>query len=251
MDRREFLSGIAASIASPARATSTHVAALSIGISRYQALPSLPSASRDANLIGAQFLALGFDSAILVDPDAETALRALAYWRIRAKGSKHAVLYVASHGFRDRGETHFLTSDAKVAGQSALASSVSENVALRAVSDAPRNKIFFWDCCREAPGFASKYAAPWKSGIFSPAGTFALYAAQPDAPALDGNDSISPFAAGLARSLRTREANMADVSMAVRRFVVKETQGLQIPWSRSSLLSPVVLNPRQSHQERR
>lgn len=217
------------------------VAALSIGISRYQFAPHLPSCVRDAVLIAGTFKNLGFDTRFLRDPTHSSFLEELARWRLQAEDATLAVVYVAGHGVYSNGQTHVLATDTPASGPALFERSVSEAVMIRAVSDRPRQKVLFLDCCRSYAWWSAQiHAADPPTAL--PAGAHILYAAQIMAPALDGQARFSPFASALYDGLSVPGLDSNALARRVRLSVLQKTQGLQVPWERSSLLRPVTLN---------
>jgi uncharacterized caspase-like protein len=218
------------------------VAALAIGVSRYAQAPNLPSAARDAGLLASVFLRLGFDTDLVLNPSGAELLHALAHWRIRAQASGTAVLYVAGHGFLAGHETHILPADAALTPGHAPQGAIPETLLMRAVSDQPRHKILFLDTCRDLPILGLTNPMERAEASMLPAGAHLSYASQPAAPALDGRDGFSPFATALRDGLAQPGRDMSALARFVRLSVLRQTAGRQIPWDRSSLLAPVVLN---------
>jgi uncharacterized caspase-like protein len=208
--------------------------ALCLGISRYQNAAPLPSAVRDAALMGRRFRALGFHTDVVRDASQREVLVALARWRLRAKGAGIAVIYVAAHGVLSGGQTRFFPADAAV--QMAEAG-LPEHLLIRAVSDVPRHKVLFLDCCR-----GGDFGGAALPAVALPAGVHITYAAQPQAPAYDGEQYNSPFAQALDQALARPGQSLEQVARQTRLSVLRNTGGAQVPWSRSSLLLPLVLN---------
>lgn len=241
MRRRAFLAGLATGGAiPPVMAGATRPpAALCLGMSRYRDGAFLPSAVRDATLMAARFRALGFQTDLVRDASQNEVLLALARWRLRARGSALAVIYVAAHGVQSGGQTRFFPTDAPVRQAGGRDAGLPDHLLIRAVSDRPRQKILFLDCCRGVPGAGAEQPLP---AVALPGGVHITYAAQPQAPAYDGMTTHSPFAAALDAALMQAGLDMAALARRVRLAVLRETGGAQVPWSRSSLLLPVVLN---------
>lgn len=248
MHRRSLLARLAALPLSAAAARVVNaaprrnIAALSVGISSYAHGPALPSANRDSRLMAATFLQLGYETEHISDPSHQEFLLSLARLRVRAEAAWTVVIYVAAHGLMRGGESVIFPRDADFAN-APLSQAVPETVLLRAVSDKPRQKVLFLDTCREVPGFSGCPAGD--CGVYAPgflAGTHVSYATQPGAGSLDGGDGYSPFARGLRETLTVPGLDLAEVSRRVRSDVIRATSGLQVPWDRSSLLEPIVLN---------
>lgn len=258
MRRRHVLQGISSALAAPALCNASAMqpsvsesaspaAALVIGISQYHHMAPLPSAVRDAHLIAASLTLLGFRTQFSLNPTASDLHQTLRVFQHRARHTDLMVVYVAAHGVQIDGGVHMFAADAYSSAQS-----LSGDTLIRALSDQPRNKILFLDCCRTPIGTPRQdFAVQGESGFelnasqpatTSVAGLHVTYAAQPGAPALDGDDAYSPFASALHRALKVPGLDMADLTRRLRLDVVQSTGGLQLPWSRSSLLMRVVLH---------
>lgn len=233
----------------PKRAT-----ALVMGISHYRHLAPLPSAIRDAQLIAASLTILGLHTKFVLNPSLEEMEQALTRFRATSAEADLAVVYVAAHGAQLRGETHILAADTASGPQRAWRS-LSEHRLATILSDRPRQKVLFLDCCRTLPGFATSQVSPGAQGAISApvslAGLHVTYAAQPGAPALDGKDGYSPFAGALYRALQKPGLEVEQMARRIRLDVLRTTGGLQVPWARSSLLAPVVLNQQRRPVQRR
>lgn len=67
-------------------------------------------------------------------------------------------------------------------------------------------------------------------------GTFIAFATAPGKEALDGSGSNSPYTKHLARLIGKKGLPLEQVFKEVRKAVVAETNGEQVPWENSSLL---------------
>ena len=244
MQRRDFVTG---SLALGLGNTPSYAAqnqspvALSIGISNFDNGPNLPSANRDARLMARIFTELGFDSTLLIDVDSHTALLGLARLRLNAVNVPFVAIYVASHGLMAAGQTHVLCKETDFALP--FKTALPESIFLKAVSDRPRQKLLFLDACREQPMLATYGHSSISAPFPKRAGAYISYASQSGAPALDGIDGHSPFAYALARALLKPNLTVSEIALAVRLHVLRQTSGRQIPWTRSSLLTPLIPNP--------
>jgi uncharacterized caspase-like protein len=208
--------------------------ALVVGVSSYENLPDLPSAVPDASLVGASFMQLGFETNMLLNPTKDEFLHGLANFQVSAASAPLTLVYIAAHGGISQGQTHIFLRDAV-----ALSDRIPESVLLHSVNDQPRQRIMFMDTCRDSPIHG---ALPNRPSQQYRAGIHVSYATQPNAPAFDGGASNSPFALALQRALMQPGLELTQLTRRVRLDVIQATQGLQIPWDRSSLLLPVVLN---------
>lgn len=227
----------------PAFGSTMRRVALCIGISEYLDFPDLPSARPDAALIGNTLAGLGFHASLVSNPTHNDILLALAKFRLIAEGADLAVVYVAAHGFMHGGQSHVIPQDGARADGHPRYATIPEAVMLQAISDQPRQKVLFLDTCRELPNGHPIASVPMDAGTPYRAGVHVGYATQPNAPAFDGDQGHSPFAMALNLALTTPGLDLPELSRQVRLSVLQSTSGAQIPWDKSSLLLPVVLNP--------
>jgi len=239
--RRGFLAGLTGlathAVGGKAAALSTQDTAsvLLVGVSEYDTLPVLPSAVRDAALMKVVFASLGFKTTMLINPTRDEFLYGLARFTHQSKSSSLMIAYAAAHGAMIGGQNHIFFKDSQT-----VEHRVPETVLLQAMNGQPRQKVLFLDTCRNSP-------LPNIQGQIDTsqyhAGTYVSYAAQPGAPAIDGKNGHSPYAKALQAALKTPNQTLSELSRRVRLDVLQETNGLQIPWERSSLLLPIILNP--------
>jgi len=243
MRRRDVLAGLPfLASAAPIWAQTTKTshgpkrrAALCIGVSHYAHHPDLPSAVPDATLIGAGFANLGFRVTTLHNPTHHDLLLALAKFRLSAQGAELATIYVAAHGFMQDAQNHILCQDSRT-------QAVPEAVLLQAISDIPRQKGLFLDCCREDPThFQTAQTRPTADSPYR-AGVHVSYATQPQAPAFDGQTGHSPYANALNAALTIPGLELTEMTRHIRLKVLQMTSGVQIPWDKSSLLSSVIFH---------
>ena len=167
-------------------------------------------------------------------------LDALAQFRVIARDADLACIYIAGHGFMSGGEFRYLPVD-HASAQLAL----PERLFLRAIADKPRHKVLMIDACRQVPEALTALNTPQVHSPFSGlAGAYSAYAAQPGSPAFDGASDHSPFADALIDLLGRGPQDIDRFFQEVRVRVIRQTSGLQIPWTRSSLLSPLSLQGR-------
>lgn len=219
---------------------------LFIGVSRYQNLPKLQSAVPDAVALARRCASLGIKSRLLLNPTHQQLVDAVDAFAGLSENAKLCVIYVAGHGLRI-GQGHgLLPVDSRIG----LASDamVSENSLSAALSVPLKQRVIFFDACRDASAAAGAGPVLSDRPAVSPppatlAGQHVLYASQAGAPAFDGANGHSPFATALLANLAKPGLDVDALSRKVRLDVIRRTKGLQIPWSASSLLSPVILNP--------
>ena len=217
--------------------------ALCIGCSNYQSGENLETPRADALEVARHFIRLGYETEVLLDPSRQDILVALAHLRLRSSNAGTCVIYFAGHGVMLDGEVHALPSDFALKDIRAGNGMIPERTFATAISEKPRRKILLFDSCRTNPFVTeAKSALHGSMGLNGLAGLFSGYGTQPGAPAFDGGNGNSPFAKAIIRNLGQRPKQIEDFFKSVRLQVVRETSGLQIPWTRSSLLTRVSLH---------
>lgn len=207
---------------------------LVVGVAKYDHIPDLPSAALDASLIALAFRKLGVDVTLQINPRRDEFLTKLAHFGATGAQNGLTMIYAATHGGMLNGQNHLFFKDSQ-----SISDRVPETILLKAMNTLPRQKILFLDSCRESPiaGADTEHAVDQYR-----AGVHVSYAAQPGAPAFDGENGHSPYAHALQTALEIPGLDMFALSRRIRLQVMQQTGGLQIPWDRSSLISPVVLN---------
>ena len=76
----------------------------------------------------------------------------------------------------------------------------------------------------------------------SPSGTIVAFATSPGKVASDGSvkDRNSPYTKSLLRAIQQPSVPVEQVFKDVRRMVLEETRGQQVPWENSSLIGNFV-----------
>jgi uncharacterized caspase-like protein len=226
----------------PVAGLTANKTALVIGNSIYQNGPDLRTPKNDSEMIANRFEKLGYDTVLLQDATKADLMVALAELRIRSESSNKVVIYFAGHGLQVAGNTHLLGSDSDFSGAKMHDTMVSLHVLVRAISNRARQKLIFIDACRDNPSYSAAGRPQSRHAkSYSPAGLFVLFASQPGVTVFDGIEKHSPFARSFINHMNSG-AEVEDFARRVRVDVIRSTEGLQVPWSRSSLMRPAFLD---------
>ena len=226
----------------PTGVTASDRVALVIGNAAYANGPDLKTPVQDAKVIAKTFEALGYETSVVQNGTKSEILLALAHLRLRSEHAEKVVVYFAGHGVLLDGMSFVVPSDAKFSETNLAKDLIPMNVVVRAISDQPRQKIIFFDACRDNPIYKSTSVKKQISTrSFNPAGLFVLYSSQPGAFAFDGIDDVSPFARAVIDHAG-KDKNIEVLAKRIRLDVLRSTHGQQLPWSKSSLLRPAFLN---------
>ncbi|WP_431269036.1 caspase family protein [Dankookia sp. P2] len=225
--------------------------ALVVGNAAYRLMPALDNPGADARAVAAELSRLGFEGGRvepLLDLDLAGLLRAVREFGERARGAELAVVYFSGHGLQlapapgEVPESYLLPTDARLDDARDLP---RQALALRELlaETAQRSRgavVILLDACRDNPAAArmagqGTRGAQARSGLIPvaqaslPLGTLVSYATSAGALADDGTGRNSPYAAALARHLRTPERDVAQVLRRVRADVLQATAGRQRP----------------------
>lgn len=227
--------------------------ALVIGNSDYAAIPDLPNASSDADLV-AEFLRAedyivehhtdltkrGFEDAlrrVLFDVDSDT----------------NVVVFFAGHGFQIGSENYLVPVDADLdTAYDIPFETVSLGSLVSIVGARARLQVVILDSCRDNPfvgreqltavGSDLRETRTGFASLAAPLNSMLVYSTAPGALAFDGEGSNSPFTTALINEVtQTPDAEVGEVFESVRRAVYNATDGRQIPWDSSTLIEPASL----------
>lgn len=227
--------------------------ALVVGNSGYFFTDPLPNAERDAEAVSQVLVELGFDVIKGIDVDYPDFITLITEFVDKAKESDVAIFYYAGHAVQANGENYLIPVDARIEFGNELRSKTSLdfgtfklNQLLSYMEGQSQTNLIFLDACRDNP-IAKNLAtnlgtrslasgsglAPVETGI----GTMIAYATQPGNVALDGRagSENSPFTKAILNHIRTPGLDVALLLRRVRTDVMAMTNGMQVPWTNSSL----------------
>jgi tetratricopeptide (TPR) repeat protein len=225
--------------------------ALVVGNSAYQFTEPLPNPQHDARAVAAALRRLGFDVIEVLDADVEKLAGRVRDFSRALKGATVGLFYYAGHGLQVNGVNYLVPVDAKLAEEAdATYETVEINDVLKHMERQAKMNVVILDACRNNPlardlarsmGTRSASIGQGLAEIRSGVGTLIAFATQPGNVALDGTGEHSPFTAALLRHLEVPGLDFTDVLRRVRKDVLEETKGKQVPWDHSSLTSALVL----------
>jgi uncharacterized caspase-like protein len=232
--------------ASLAAATERRLA-LVVGNGAYAHSAPLANPVNDANDMTAALREAGFEVITGLDLDKrgfDIKIRDFA----RALGQADvAVLFYAGHGLQVAGRNYLIPVDAQLASERDLDfEAVSVDFVLRQMElgREAKTNIVFLDACRDNPlarslarsmGTRSAALGQGLAQVQAGVGTFISYSTQPGSVALDGSARNSPFTGALAKAVREPGRTLTSAMVDVRREVLAQTGGKQVPWDHSAL----------------
>jgi uncharacterized caspase-like protein len=221
--------------------------ALVVGNTHYQHSAALSNPVNDANDIAAVLKSLGFEVLLGLDLDKRAFdLKVRDFARALAQADT-ALFFYAGHGLQVSLQNYLIPIDAAIEGEPDLDfEGVRLDLVLKHMELDREGKtdIVFLDACRDNPFTANlartmgtravslgRGLAPVQTGV----GTFIAYSTQPGNVAADGTGRNSPFAAALKRHMAEPGRNLTAIMIDVRKDVLEETHGRQVPWDHSAL----------------
>jgi TPR repeat protein len=227
--------------------------ALVIGYGEYGTAADLPNAIADAKLVADMLERAGYSVAEhynLSKRGFEAALRQALY---EMEFGAEFFFYYAGHGVQIGNGNYLIPTD-MVPGSvhDVPMSTVSLSGIMAATGARSRSVTVVLDSCRDNPfprqqGAVTLDGTPQslRSGFTAPdtpINSLLIFSTSPGALALDGENANSPFTRAFVDVLSDNPERPIDELMKdVRRRVYRTTQKLQVPWSSSSLVEPIVL----------
>lgn len=229
--------------------------ALVIGNSAYANAPALANPVNDAADMARALTRVGFEVVLGLDLDKAHLDEKIRDFARKVEGADVALLFYAGHGLQVAGQNYLVPVDARLGRERDLDfETVNADFIIRQMEldrDAKTN-IVFLDACRDNPlmrnlarsmGTRSASLARGLAPLDTGVGTFIAYSTQPGNVALDGEERNSPFTAALVRHLAEPSTDLAAVMIGVRKDVLKQTGGRQVPWDHSALTGAFYFNP--------
>ncbi len=223
--------------------------ALVIGNAAYSQAGALTNPVNDAADMAKALTAFGFDVILGLDLDRRAFDEKLRAFSHALEDADTAVLFYAGHGLQVAGRNYLIPVDASLRGERDLDfEAVQLDFVLKQmeVGRDGKTNIVFLDACRDNPlasnlarsmGTRSASIGKGLAEVQTGVGTFISYSTQPGNVALDGAGRNSPFTAALSKRISERGRNLTALMIEVRKDVLKETAGRQVPWDHSALTS--------------
>jgi uncharacterized caspase-like protein/opacity protein-like surface antigen len=230
-----------------------------IGNGGYANVTKLPNALNDANATRAMLQEAGFDITPALDLSLAGLRGALDVFvdKVRRGGpDTTALVYYAGHAVQLDGANYILPTDIRPQiGSNIAEQSLSLSDILRRLDGAgAKSKIAILDACRDNPfagrqvarGLALQIVDGANDGVSNEAGlarvdsgsgTFVAFATSPGSTAADGSGANSPFTTAFLREAREPGLAVEQIFRRIRLAVYDSTNGTQIPWDTSSLIT--------------
>ncbi len=231
---------------SVSRSTRNRVA-LVIGNSSYRKIPWLENSDEDANSMAYALSRLGFKVIKVTNATLSQMVFALEkFSRELSEDTDVALVYYSGHAVDIRSGNYLLpinigakADQAKIARSSLALSSLLGTMSSARIS----TKIVILDACRNNP--LDNEARGGLAEVRAESGTLIAYSTAPGAVAVDGEPGAgnSPYTYALVNALRNPALTIEDTFRSVRSEVMRITEGKQVPWESSSLISAFSFAP--------
>jgi hypothetical protein len=216
--------------------------ALVIGNAKYKANP-LKNPVNDSNDMARSLRSVGFDVIEVNNASLVQMREATRRFADKLSNSDVGLVYYSGHGVEVRGKNYLIPVNADIKREYEVVDQAFDASQFLEMMDnirGPNNKrvnILIVDACRN-----NELERSWRSTtnglarMDAPGGTFISFATAPGRVAADGVGRNSPFTKHLLQALKQPNMPIEQVFKVVRRNVMDETKGEQIPWENSSLV---------------
>jgi len=223
--------------------------ALLVGNSAYKQSPLL-NAVNDAVDLNVALKALGFQTLLVQDASLATMRQKTREFADLALTADVALIFFSGHGIEHRGNNYLIPTSVvaslrefEVEDETFNAARWMDMLETQKGANRQRVNIVILDACRE-----NTFSRGWRSTsrglarMEAPSGTILAYATAPGKLASDGNpgDRNSPYTKNLLKAIQQPNVPVEQVFKDVRRMVVEQTRGEQVPWENSSLIGNFV-----------
>ena len=218
--------------------------ALVIGNSAYQTAP-LKNPLNDAEDMTATLKKMGFKVILKKNADQRTMEDTIRYFGRQLRNGGIGLFYFAGHGMQVDGRNYLIPIDTQIESEADVKyGAVDAGLVLGKMEDAQNQlNLVILDACRNNP-FSRNFRTTNRglARMDAPKGSLIAYSTAPGEVAADGPARNGIFTKHLIRHMMTPDLPIELLLKRVRRDVVSETSGRQIPWEASSLIGDFYFN---------
>ena len=216
--------------------------ALVIGNATYKINP-LKNPVNDSTDMARSLRSVGFDVIEANNTTLAQMREATRRFADKLGSSDVGLVYYSGHGVEVKGKNYLIPVNADIKREYEVVDQAFDASQFLEMMDnirGPNNKrvnILIVDACRN-----NELQKSWRSTnnglarMDAPGGTFISFATAPGRVAADGVGRNSPYTKHLLQALKQPNVPIEQVFKVVRRNVMEETKGEQIPWENSSLV---------------
>lgn len=232
------LAFVHAAVAAPRRA-------LVIGNDSYPG-QALSNARNDARSIAEALSEMGYKTSLALDSSRTQLVLEIENFVDSVQPGDTAVVYYAGHGLQVDGENYLVPVDFHVSDevdakhQGYSLSRVLEKLSAHGAT----TQIVVLDACRNNPFISSRSLSGGWADMVTSAGTFLAFGTAPGSTASDDPlASHGLFTLSLLKFLKTSPLDVESMFQKVRLDVIRSSGGRQVPWTASSLVGTLHMNP--------
>lgn len=212
--------------------------ALVIGNANYSSLPKLQNAINDARAMTQALRSTGFSVATHENLDLTGMQNAVRNFGEQLGKNDVGLIFFAGHGVQVKGKNYLVPVRENIKKSFEVPSNALDVDLVLATLENVKNdlNIVVLDACRSPFPGESRGASRGLATLEAGKGIFVAFSTSPGKEASDGSDANSPYTKNLSRLLTEKGLSLEKVFKEVRKAVVSETNGEQIPWENSSLM---------------
>ena len=229
----------------PPAAAAERKVALVVGNGAYAQSP-LPNTINDARAMTDVLGRLGFKVITRLNATQREMHHAIVEFGDELEKGGIGLFYYAGHAVQIRGKNFMIPIGSAISVEDHVEpESVDLNKVIGRMAGA-RNKlnVVILDACRDNPfGDTFQFYSEGLAQARAPAGTYIAYAAAPGEVAADGTGVNSFYTGALVKALPDQGVSIEETFKQVRASVIRETKGLQVPWTASSITENFFFNP--------
>jgi tetratricopeptide (TPR) repeat protein len=220
--------------------------ALIMGNDAYPGHP-LHNARNDAEGIDEKLRSFGYKSTLVLNADRKTLTSQIDAFAESLSPGDLAFVYYAGHGLQVDGENYLVPVDFRITYEtdvknqgyslSAILSKLSEHGAT--------TQVVVLDACRDNPFLSSRSIQNGWAGVVTSAGSFVAFGTAPGSTASDvSGEGHGLFTKSLLLFIDA-PLGIEDMFQKVREDVIQKSLGQQIPWTASSLIGSLHIDPKE------
>jgi hypothetical protein len=212
--------------------------ALVIGNGSYRLSP-LKNPKNDVRSMTMALSSAGFEVMAFEDLDFKGMRTAIREFGDKLTRYDVGLFYYSGHGVQVEGNNYLIPVDSDIRRVDEITTSSLNANFILAKMESAQNKLnlVVLDACRDTPlGGISRGLTRGLSSMDAAKGTMIAFSTAPGEVAMDGEGDNSPYTKHLSTAIQKKGLLLEQVFKEVRRNVVAETEGKQVPWENSSVM---------------
>jgi len=222
--------------------------ALIIGNSNYQHSP-LKNPVNDAVDMSAVLKEKGFEVQLLLNSTFRKMTSAVKKFGKKLYTGGIGLFYYAGHGVQIKGRNYLIPVDLNVESEEDVEFGALDGDYVLSTMDGAENSmnIIILDACRDNP-FARSFRS-FSRGLGkmeAPKGSIIIYSTSPGSIAKDGTGRNGTFTKHLLSLIKNSNLEIAKLLKNLRKAVLEDSSGVQLPWESSSLMTDFYFTPQKT-----